>query len=164
MESKTQLDNVLNSVIEDITWHFVEDVVWKSEYVIEVSPSRCYRRLSLTMFPLVVFWGSGCSSHWEWSRRARWCCLFVATICNNRPHSTDDSYMCAFGRLQTMMRSVSIGGRKGQVLCERLNMGGVLAATRRLAIILTFAFTFVFTFVRVFVFVFVSVFVFIFVK
>ena len=75
MESKTQLDNVLNSVIEDITWHFVEDVVWKSEYVIEVSPSRCYRRLSLTMFSLVVSWGSGCGSHWEWSRRARWCCL-----------------------------------------------------------------------------------------
>ena len=45
--------------------------------------------------------------------------LFVATICKNRPHSTDDSYMCAFGRLQTMMRSVSIGGRKGQVLGER---------------------------------------------
>ena len=45
--------------------------------------------------------------------------VFVATICNNRPHSKDDSYMCAFGRLQTMMRSVSIGGRKGQVLGER---------------------------------------------
>ena len=82
------------------------------EFVIEVSPSRCYRRLSLTMFSLVVFWGSGCGSHWEWSRRARWCCLFVATICNNRPHSTDDSYMCAFGRLQTMMRSVSIRGKE----------------------------------------------------
>ena len=40
--------------------------------------------------------------------------LFVATICNNRPHSTDDSYMCAFGRLQTMMPSVSIGGGKGK--------------------------------------------------